>query len=70
MQRVCPPASDTLGSRESLFWDPLKRSDIQWNFEKFLLDTSGKPWFRFDPDTNPRELEAFISEIYRHDNTK
>jgi len=31
------------------FWEPIKRNDIVWNFEKFLVDREGRPRFRFHP---------------------
>jgi glutathione peroxidase len=36
--------------------------DIQWNFEKFLLDPSGKVVARFRPQTTPED-ETVISAI-------
>jgi glutathione peroxidase len=32
-----------------------KAGDIQWNFEKFLIDASGKPVARFRPQTGPED---------------
>jgi len=28
-------------------WSPLKRNDVAWNFEKFLIGKDGKPFKRF-----------------------
>ncbi|MEO3764869.1 glutathione peroxidase [Streptomyces sp. B8F3] len=36
--------------------------DIQWNFEKFLLDPSGKPVARFRPQTTPDDA-ALIAAV-------
>jgi glutathione peroxidase len=36
--------------------------DIQWNFEKFLLDSSGKVVGRFRPTTTPED-PAVIAAI-------
>lgn len=36
--------------------------DIQWNFEKFLLDPSGKPVARFRPATTPED-DAVVGAI-------
>jgi glutathione peroxidase len=30
-----------------IIWSPVKRSDISWNFEKFLIDGDGKPVKRY-----------------------
>ena len=28
---------------KGIIWSPVRRSDVAWNFEKFLVDASGKP---------------------------
>ncbi|KAK4324101.1 hypothetical protein Pmani_005245 [Petrolisthes manimaculis] len=33
----------------SLFYSPLRVGDIHWNFEKFLVDRTGKPFTRYHP---------------------
>ncbi|KAF7598043.1 MAG: glutathione peroxidase [Candidatus Dactylopiibacterium carminicum] len=43
--------------------------DVLWNFEKFLLDRSGRVVARFSPDTaadDPRLLQAIDTELARH----
>jgi glutathione peroxidase len=43
MKSACP--------RASMPWDLTSKEnrDIQWNYEKFLVDKNGKPRFRFAP---------------------
>jgi len=36
-----------MGDPKFIIWDPVKRSDISWNFEKFLIDRNGKPVKRY-----------------------
>lgn len=36
--------------------------DVQWNFEKFLLDASGKPVARFRPRTAPEDT-ALVAAV-------
>ncbi len=36
--------------------------DVQWNFEKFIIDTSGRPVARFRPGTAPDD-PALLKEI-------
>jgi len=40
-----------------------KKSDIQWNFTKFLIDREGNVRNRFAPTVTPEELEFYISKI-------
>ena len=40
-------------------------SRIKWNFEKFLIDSSGKPIKRFSPKTKPVEIEKDIIELLK-----
>ncbi len=40
-----------------IMWKPVRRSDIAWNFEKFLITPSGNPFQRFVPQS-----EFYITE--------
>ena len=42
-------------------WD--KKSDIKWNFTKFLVDKNGKVISRFAPTVTPESIESKIKEI-------
>lgn len=41
------PAGVTLGNPQLITWSPVRRSDVAWNFEKFLISPSGVPVKRF-----------------------
>ena len=30
-----------------IIWSPVRRTDVAWNFEKFLIDQSGNPVKRY-----------------------
>lgn len=62
-QASCPPTRELFAKRESLFYDPLRNSDIRWNFEKFLIDRRGKPVKRYDPGTRPSQLKQDIVKL-------
>ena len=55
---------DVNGGDGAELYDWLKRehpgdgesSDIQWNFEKFLVDSGGKVVARFSPRVTPEEI--------------
>lgn len=38
-----------IGKRDELIYDPIRISDITWNFEKFLIDKKGHVRYRFHP---------------------
>lgn len=48
-QSHCPQTVYEMGRMEFFFWEPIKRNDIVWNFEKFLVDRDGRPRYRFHP---------------------
>lgn len=35
--------------RKALLWTPLRRSDVVWNFEKWLINQEGRPVKRYSP---------------------
>jgi len=44
------PSDDTvslLGDPKFIIWQPVTRTDIAWNFEKFLIGKDGKPIKRY-----------------------
>jgi len=46
-----------------VLWSPLKRSDIAWNFEKFLVTPDGVPVKRFSSSFPTRKIEDDISAL-------
>jgi len=50
LKSVCPPTDVSFtGTTDELRYNPLKATDLMWNFEKFLIDRQGQPRFRFHP---------------------
>ncbi|TMS17565.1 Glutathione peroxidase 3 [Larimichthys crocea] len=61
LKNSCPPVGDNFGDPTNrLFWQPLKTSDIKWNFEKFLVGPDGKPVMRWHPSVNISEVRSDI----------
>ena len=40
-----------------------KKSDIKWNFTKFLIDREGKAVRRFEPTDDLKEVEEEIKKL-------
>mmetsp|Transcript_133256 Transcript_133256/g.414334 ORF Transcript_133256/g.414334 Transcript_133256/m.414334 type:complete len:101 (-) Transcript_133256:169-471(-) len=61
IKRLCPlPASLQYGS---IRWSPVGAYDVAWNFEKVLLDRSGRPCKRFDSSVPAADLHADIQAV-------
>uniref|UniRef100_H3C2F2 Glutathione peroxidase n=1 Tax=Tetraodon nigroviridis TaxID=99883 RepID=H3C2F2_TETNG len=61
LKNSCPPVGGDLGNYAGrLFWEPMKISDIKWNFEKFLVGPDGKPVMRWHPSIQVSEVRADI----------
>lgn len=61
-------ADQPIGIQKSgmkILWTPSNPTDIVWNFEKFLVDTSGVPYKRFSPMFETIKLEDEIRELLK-----
>ncbi|CAG5992050.1 unnamed protein product [Menidia menidia] len=72
LKRACPPVGGDFGNPNGrLFWEPLKISDIKWNFEKFLAGPDGKPVMRWHPAVNISTVRAdirnYLFRLYTQD---
>jgi len=45
-----------------IIWSPVRRTDVAWNFEKFLVNRQGEVVKRFAPTTTPDDA-ALTSAI-------
>uniref|UniRef100_A0AAZ1X3R5 glutathione peroxidase n=1 Tax=Oreochromis aureus TaxID=47969 RepID=A0AAZ1X3R5_OREAU len=71
-QSSCPPVGIDFGPMYGrLFWEPLKSTDIKWNFEKFLVGRDGKPVMRWHPTIKVSVVRAdvrrYLLEQYAKD---
>jgi len=48
---------------QPLLWKPLRRTDITWNFEKFIIDQDGKPVKRYSPKFVTEELAEDLATL-------
>jgi len=49
----CPSTRDGFSDKSNLFYHPFKNWDVRWNWEKFLIDQTGKPYMRYDASSEP-----------------
>uniref|UniRef100_A0AAZ1XI71 Glutathione peroxidase n=1 Tax=Oreochromis aureus TaxID=47969 RepID=A0AAZ1XI71_OREAU len=72
LKSSCPPVGIDFGPMYGrLFWEPLKSTDIKWNFEKFLVGRDGKPVMRWHPTIKVSVVRAdvrrYLLEQYAKD---
>lgn len=72
MQTSCPPVSGDFGNPSGrLFWEPIKISDIKWNFEKILVGPDGKPVMRWHPSVEVpvvrADIRRYLLDLYTKD---
>lgn len=63
LKKLCPRPDSVVSDSNSVLWQPIKTTDVYWNFEKFLLDHNGKPVSRFAPSVVPMNLENNIEDL-------
>lgn len=57
LKEACPPTTFNKGEPSNFYWSPVDIRDINWNFEKFLIDTTGKPYRRYNSAIDPTSVE-------------
>jgi len=52
-------------SNHNILWQPVRRSDVAWNFEKFLIDGNGTPFRRYsrfyETEKISEDIEGLLS---------
>ena len=51
------------GDPGKILWAPLRRYDIRWNFEKFLVDKNGQPYRRYGKSYLTTDLSTAIEHL-------
>ena len=44
-------------------WSPVRRNDVSWNFEKFLIDQEGVPFKRYSPKFENKNIVPDIETL-------
>lgn len=60
LKSFCPATRQSFMPVDKLDYSPLKPDDIRWNWEKFLITKNGKPYMRYDAQTDPGEIQNDI----------
>lgn len=48
---------------QCIIWSPVRRNDVSWNFEKFLVGPDGEPYKRYSRNFLTSDIEADIKEL-------
>ncbi|XP_040577341.1 glutathione peroxidase 2 [Lepeophtheirus salmonis] len=48
---------------QNIIWNPVKRTDIAWNFEKFLISPNGKPVKRYSKNYPGKKISKDIQNM-------
>lgn len=63
---TCGPTNAFFGDPQYfIWWDPIRVTDITWNFEKFLVGKDGKPIRRYSSATMPITMDQDIQAALR-----
>jgi len=63
LPRPADKQAGSLGNPKLIVWSPVLRSDISWNFEKFLISPAGTPVKRFSRHFPMRDIESDIRQL-------
>lgn len=61
LKEYCPTTRESFSDKKKLYYEPIRVSDVRWNWEKFLITKSGKPFMRYDPGTKPEEIKNDVA---------
>jgi len=63
LKSVCPGPANLIGDPTDMYWSPVSQGDLSWNFEKVLVDKTGRPYKRYEPSTEPSSLSPDIEYL-------
>jgi len=52
-----------MGDPKGIIWAPVKRTDIAWNFEKFLINKDGVPVKRYSSKTPSIDIKEDLAAL-------
>ena len=70
LKKALPQPSDDaeslMANPQFFIWKPVKRTDIAWNFEKFLIGPDGTPIKRYSRFVSTFIIPYYIFENFRN----
>ncbi|ESO97978.1 hypothetical protein LOTGIDRAFT_97333, partial [Lottia gigantea] len=63
LKASCRTPDEGKFAKSEVFSDPIRPTDVTWNFEKFVIDASGRPMFRFLPNVEPNDLIDLVKAM-------
>jgi len=63
LKERCGPTDDVYSSASSLYYDPLRVSDVRWNYETFIIGRTGRPIYRYSHHANMTDIGADIKKL-------
>jgi len=63
LKGACGPTFSQFSRSDRLFYEPLRTGDIAWNFEKFLVDRTGRPVQRYHPHVVDPDHVEMVADI-------
>ncbi|KAH1172260.1 hypothetical protein KIL84_007878 [Mauremys mutica] len=54
-----------MGDPKFVVWSPVRRDDLSWNFEKFLVGPEGEPFKRYSPKFQTVAIEPDIQRLLK-----
>lgn len=67
LQSYCPPTRESFSDSNKLYYKPQRNTDVRWNWEKFLISKSGKPFMRYDPSTKPDAIRSDVMYLLQQE---
>nr|XP_046193278.1 glutathione peroxidase 6-like [Oncorhynchus gorbuscha] len=63
LKESLPYVNPVIGDIKRFYWSPIKVNDIRWNFEKFLIDSDGEPFRRYELHGPTEKVEKDIAGL-------
>lgn len=59
----CPAPDGFIDDLKNIIWSPVRNNDVNWNFEKVLIDRNGQPRIRYTAPVEPEQIRGDIIEL-------